>query len=137
MRPLAPSRSFNLGHPGAIVANKLMTLTNIPALATRDLMTDSDQGPTSLRFIGRPSQVTFAINANAAGIELEVMSGQRRVIERSAVESGGTAGVYPNLLDKAQNFLAATGEILEFRVRETANVATTDINFVISVEAIA
>lgn len=114
--------------------NKLMTLTNIPALATRDLMTDADQGPTSLRFIGSPSKVTFVINANAAGIELEVMSGQRRVVERSAVEAGGTAGVYPNLLDKGQSFDAAGGEILEFRVRETGNVATTDINFAIAVE---
>ena len=58
----------------------------------------------------------------------------RRVVERSAVESGGTAGIYPNLLDKGQAFDAAGGEILEFRVRETANIATTDINFAVSVE---
>jgi len=112
-----------------------MTLTNIPALATRDLMTDADQGPTSLRFVGSPSRVVFVINANAAGIELEVYASGRRVVERSAVEAGGTAGVYPNLLDKGQAFDAAGGEILEFRVRETANIANTDINFAISVDA--
>lgn len=117
------------------MASKLMTLTNIPALATRDLMTDSDQGPTSLRFVAAPSRCTFVINANAAGVELEVLTQYRRLVERSAVESGGTAGVYPNLLDKGQSFDVAGGEILEFRVRETANIATTDINFAISVDA--
>jgi len=117
------------------MASKKLTLTNIPALATRDLMTDADQGPTSLRFIQTPSIVTFAINGTHATpiAELEVMSGQRRVVERSAIEGGATAGVFPNMDQKAENFPAAAGEILEFRVRETGNVATTDINFVIDV----
>ena len=114
---------------------KLMSMNTIAALATKDFMTDSDQGPTSLRFIGAPSRVVFVINAIAVGLELEVLTQYRRILERSAIEGGGTAGVYPNLLDKGQAFDAAAGEILEFRVREVANVATNKANLVISVEA--
>jgi len=115
--------------------NKWLTLTNLPANAIRDLMLDSDQGATNMRFIGEHSTVTFAINATAAlGVEYEVYSGGRRVIERSTVEGGAVAGTFPNLDQKGQSFAAAGGDILEFKVRETLGVATTDINFVISVE---
>jgi len=114
---------------------KLMTLGTIAALSTKDLMTDADQGPTSLRFVSSPSRVTFVINATSTGMELEVLTQNRRIIERSAIETGGTFGVYPNLLDKGQTFDAAGGEILEFRVRETANVGTTKITFAFSVDA--
>lgn len=117
--------------------NKWLTLTNLPANAIRDLMLDADQGATNLRFISFPSQVTFALNATAVGVEYEVYSGGRRVIERSAIEAGATAGVFPNLDQKGQTFYAAAGDILEFKVRETTGVATTDINMAISVEPVS
>lgn len=113
--------------------NKFLTITNIAAAARVDFMTGADQGATNLRFIKQNSIVTFAINATAVGCTYEVLSGDRRVVERSAVEAGGTAGVFPNLQDKAQQFLAAAGEILEFPVTGDAS-GTTDLNLSISVE---
>jgi len=120
--------------------NKRLTLTNIPANALRDFMLDADQGATNLRFIGSPSEVVYVLNANAAGIEYEVFCGDatgqmRRVVERSAVPAGGTAGVFPPLNEQAEQFYAAAGEIIEFKLRETTGVATTDLNLNISVEA--
>ena len=79
--------------------------------------------------------VPFTIDQARVGLELEVLTQYRRILERSAIEGGGTAGVYPNLLDKGQAFDAAAGEILEFRVREVANIATNKANLAISVEA--
>jgi hypothetical protein len=115
--------------------NKWLTITNIAAGARVDFMTDADQGATNLRFIQQPSIVTFAINATAVGCVYEVYSGGRRAVERSAVEAGGTAGVFPNLDQKAQQFAAAAGEILEFAVTGDAS-GTTDLNMAISVEPI-
>lgn len=118
--------------------NKKITLTNLPANVVRDLMLDGDQGASNLRFIGEPSQVVFAINHNGAvnTVEYEVYSGGRRVVERSQAEAGGTAGVMPALSDKAEAFYSAAGEILEFKIRETGGVATSDVNMVISVEPV-
>jgi len=113
---------------------KRLTLTNIPANAIRDLMLDADQGATNLRFIGAPSMVTYVINANAVGIEYEIFASGRRTVERAAVPAGGTAGVFPALNEQAETFPAAAGDILEFKVRETTGVATTDINLAIAVE---
>lgn len=113
---------------------KRLTLTNIPANAIRDFMLDGDQGATNLRFVGFPSLVTYVINANAAGLEYEVYASGRRVVERAAVPAGGTAGVFPALNEQAETFPAAAGDILEFKVRETTGVATTDANMAISVD---
>ena len=115
-----------------------LTLTNIPANAVRDLMEDSDQGAQNLRFVRRPSRVTFAIDTNGAanGVEYEVFSGDRQIVERSAVPAGGTAGVMPKLNEVGTTFLAATDEIIKVRVRELDGVATSDINLPIAVDPI-
>ncbi len=114
-----------------------LTLTNLGANAVQDMMLNADQGPTNLRFIKRPSKVTFGINAVNAGDEYEVFSGGRNVVERSRLSGGATAGVMPALDSTTISFLAATGEILEFRVRELGGVATTDINLIVDVTPIA
>lgn len=119
------------------MSTEYLMLSNIPANAVRDLMVNADTGESDSRFIGRPSQVTFAIVANAVGIELEVRSGERTVVPRSTLEAGGTTGVYPNIDQKAVTFFAAAGEKLLFRVRETAAVATTDIMLSLDVTALA
>jgi len=115
-----------------------ITDTNVGANAVVDLMLDGDQGPMNLRFVKRPSKVTYACDANAAAsAELEVFSGGRQVVERSAVDGGGTAGTMPNLRDKGISFFSAAGEILAFRLRETAGAGTVDIGLVIDVTPIA
>lgn len=117
-----------------MTGTQYLMLSNIPANAVRDLMKDADTGESDLRTVWQPSRVTFACVASAVGIELEVFSGERQVVNRSTLEAGGTTGVYPNLDQKALSFLAAGGEQLKFRVRETAAAATTDIMLVINVE---
>lgn len=120
------------------MVDTLLTITNIAANAVQDFMLDADQGPSNLRFVERPSRVVWAMDASAAlQVEVEVFAGFRTVAERGRVSGGGTAGNLPNLQQTSRTFLAATGEILKFRVRETAGAATTDLNLYISVEAIA
>jgi len=119
------------------MSTEYLMLSNIPALVVRDMMVNADTGEADSRFVGRPSQITYAIVANAVGIELEVRSGERTVVPRSTLEAGGTTGVYPNIQDKAVSFFAAAGEKLKFQIRETANVATTDIMLAVDVNPVA
>lgn len=120
------------------MADTLLTITNIAANAVQDFMIDADQGPSNLRFVERPSRVVWAMDASASlGVEVEVFAGVRTVAERGRVSGGGVAGNLPNLQQTARTFLAASGEILQFRVRETGGVASTDLNLYISVEPIA
>jgi hypothetical protein len=67
----------------------------------------------------------------------QVFAGNRTIVHRSALEGGGTDGVFPNLDQKAFSFLAAAGEKLSVPVRETAAAGTVDVMLVISVEPIA
>jgi hypothetical protein len=119
------------------MASALVTLTNLAANAVSDILVNGDQGEQTIRFITRPSRVTYALEATAATAELEVKSGQRSVQDRSAVDSSGTLGVMPNMQQKGQAFLAAAGEQLQFRVRETGGVATTDFTLFVDVQPIA
>ncbi len=118
------------------MASAFLTLTALAANAVADMMRDSNEGAPQLRFIRRPSKVTYAMDANAIGVEVEVFSGSRVVQERSNIDGGGTQGVVPNLQQKAQSFLAAAGEELSFRVRETAGVATSDLQLFVDVTPI-
>ena len=110
-----------------------LTITNLAANTVADFMLNADQGASNIRFIKRPSRVTFAMDATAFQAEYEVYSGGRNVVTRSAVDAGGTAANVPDLQAKAVSFLAAAGEILEFRVRETAGAGTVDLNLFIDV----
>lgn len=113
------------------------TLTNLAANAVNDLLsTDADQGESRVRDVLDDSIVSFAVDATAITAELEISAGDRVVVPRSQLEGGGTAGVFPNLQQKGQQFIAAGGERLRFQVRETGGVATTDINLVLSVDPI-
>lgn len=118
------------------MAVEYLMLSNIPANGVRDMMVNADTGESDLRYVGVPSKVTYAIVASAVGIELEVFSGDRQIVNRSTLEAGGTTGTFPNLDQKAVSFLAAGGEKLKFRLRETAAVATTDIMLALSVDAL-
>jgi hypothetical protein len=118
------------------MASAFLTITNLAASSVADFMLGADQGASNLRFIKGPKRVTYAADATAAEAELEVFSGARTVQERSLLDAGGTAGVVPNLQQKAQSFLAADGEVLQFRVRETAAAGTVDCNLFVSVDPI-
>lgn len=111
--------------------------SNLAANSINDLMTDADTGASNARFIKRPSRVTMAIQANAAGIELQVLAGEREVVGRSTLDLGGTTGEYPNINEKGFSFYAATGEILSVVLRETAGVATTDVMMAFDVQPVA
>lgn len=119
------------------MANAFLTITNLPANAVRDFMLDADQGPTNLRFVDRPSIVTYAMDGTATTVEVEVFSGSRTIQERSSIDGGGTLGTVPNLQQKAQTFNAASRDILQFRVRETGGIATTDCNLYVDTTPVA
>lgn len=109
------------------MAAENILLSNIPANATRDMLTDGDQGESDARFVAFDGTLTYAIVASAVGIVLTVRSQFRIIAPRQTVEAGGTTGVFPNLTEKAVQVQVGAGEKLIFEVRETAAVATTDI----------
>ncbi len=111
-----------------------LMVSNIPANAVRDLFRDADTGEADTRFVTRPSLVTMAIVSSAVGIEMQLFSGERNIIQRSTLEAGGTTGTFPNITDKAFQFAAAAGEKLRALLRETAGVATTDVMAVVSID---
>jgi len=112
-------------------------MQNIGASSVNDLMTDADTGEAQTRFVGRPSKITFAIEASAVGCELEIYSGSRTIVARSTLDAGGTDGVFPNLNEKTIQWFAAAGEKQRIIVRETAAAGNQDLMGVISVDPIA
>lgn len=114
-----------------------LMVSNIPANATRDLFRDADSGESDSRFVNRPSQVTIAIVASAVGIVWQLFSGDRVITQRSTLEAGGTTGVFPNMTEKAFQFVAMPGEKLRLMLTETAAVATTDVMAAVNTEPLA
>lgn len=110
---------------------------NIAASTTYDLMTDADTGESQLRFVGRPSRVTLAIEASAVGCEIEIYSGARTIVARSTLSSGGTDGVFPNLNEKTIGWFAAAGEKQRIVIREVAAAGSQDIMAVMDVQPVA
>lgn len=115
---------------------EFLQVSNVAANGVVDIFRDADTGEADARFIGRPSQVTIAIEASAVGMELELKSGGRTIVDRSTLDAGGTTGVFPNINEKAFTFMAAAGDKLIGRVRETAGTATTDVMASVSVDPI-
>ena len=115
---------------------EFLEIDNIAANAVVDLMVDALTGEAQSRFIERPSRITVAILADAVGVELQIFSGSRTIVPRSTLDAAGTVGQFPNLDQKAFSYLAATGEIQRFILREIAGVATTDVMGTVDVEPI-
>lgn len=109
------------------MAAEQILLTNIPALATRDMLTDGDQGESDRRFIYQDGVMTYAIQASAVGMVYSIRSQHRTIVPRCAVEAGATTGVFPNMTEKGVQVVVFAGEKIVFEVRETSNVATTDL----------
>jgi hypothetical protein len=77
------------------------------------------------------AQVEFAIVSNAAGIQATVFSGSDVLQQSGAATVKATSPVYPDdflLMD-----VAMAGERISVELRETAGVATTDIETVVRI----
>src|SRR5213083_560477 len=113
------------------MASKVVQLmvSNIPALGTRDMFRDADTGESDFRFITDTGVLAFTIIANAVGIVWQLASQYRLITELSTLEAGGTTGVYASIADRGQEYEVFAGEKLRLTLRDTANVATTDVMF--------
>lgn len=109
------------------MASEQIILSNLAALSTADLMVDGDQGESDRRFVPENGVMTYAVHASAVGIVYSIRSQFRTIAPRQAVEAGATTGVFPNMTEKGIQVAVFGGEKIVFEVRETANVATTDI----------
>lgn len=82
-------------------------------------------------FLPFNARVEFAIVANAAGIDVTVFSGSDVLQQNGPATVKATPPLYPDdfLLDD----VAMAGERLNVVLRETAGVATTDIETVVKI----
>jgi len=106
-----------------------LMVSNIPALGTKDMFRDADTGESDFRFITDTGVLAFTIVANAVGIVWQLTSQYRLITELSTLEAGGTTGVYASIADRGQEYDVYAGEKLRLALRDTANVATTDVMF--------
>lgn len=74
-----------------------------------------------------PALVEIAYLADAIGIVANVTSGSDTLAEEQPVSGGGTDGTLPDFDKPMLEDLAAAGDKLKIRFRETAGAATTDI----------
>lgn len=74
-----------------------------------------------------PALVEIAYIADATGLVATVTSGSDTLAEEQPVSGGGTDGTLPDF-DKLQlEDIAAGGDKIKIRFRETSGVATTDV----------
>lgn len=79
-----------------------------------------------------PAFISYAVNADATAIVLTFTIGSDvQVGPEDPITAGGTAGVFPNQEEDFSTLVGAAGDLLSFLVRETAGVATTDVQTVI------
>lgn len=79
-----------------------------------------------------PATLAFAQNADAVAIVVTLVIGSDTQLgPEFPVPAGGTAGVFPTEVAEFTDFLGAAGDLITVLVRETAGVATTDIQTVI------
>lgn len=103
-----------------------VTTTNLLANATAFPL----QG-NQYEYLPFPARVEFAVVANAAGIDVTIYSGSDVLQQNGPATVKATPPLYPDdfLLDD----VAAAGERLNVILRETAGVATTDIETVVKI----
>ena len=79
--------------------------------------------------------VWFSLEADAAGVVYTVSAGSDiQSGPDTPVQAGATAAVFQKDNDFFDQYLGSPGDELALQIRETANVATTDINLVIRLE---
>jgi hypothetical protein len=102
------------------------TTTNLAANATSFPL----QG-NQYEYLPFNAQVEFAVVANAAGINVTVYSGSDVLQQAGAATVKATSPVYPD--DFLLADIAMAGERISVELRETAGVATTDIETVVRI----
>jgi len=103
-----------------------VTTTNIAANATAFPL----QG-NQYEYLPFNAQVEFATVANAVGIQATVYSGSDVLQQAGACTVKATSPVYPD--DFLLSDVAMAGERISVELRETAGVATTDIETVVRI----
>jgi len=73
-----------------------------------------------------PALVEIALIVNAVGVVVTVTSGSDTLAEEQPVSSGGTDGVLPDFDKPSLEDIAAAGDKIKIRFRETAGTATTN-----------
>lgn len=103
-----------------------VTTTNLAANATAFPLSGSQY-----EYLPFNARVEFAIVASAATIDVSVFSGSDILQQAGPPTVKATAPIYPDdfLLDD----MALAGERLSVVLRETGNVATTDIETVVKI----
>jgi len=103
-----------------------VTSTNVAANATVFPLTGNQY-----EYLPFNARVEFAVIANAAGIDVTVYSGSDVLQQSGPATVKATPPVYPDdfLLDD----VAMAGERLNVVLRETAGVATTDVETVVKI----
>lgn len=81
--------------------------------------------------------VWLSLEADAVGVVYTMQSGSDvQAGPDEPVQSGATAGVFQNDINFFDQYLGGAGDELVITIRETANVATTDINMVIRLQPV-
>jgi len=79
--------------------------------------------------------VYLSLEADATGIVFTFSAGSDiQAGPDQAVQSGAAAGVFQNDINMFDQYLASPGDELALTIRETANVATTDVNLVLRLQ---
>jgi len=83
------------------------------------------------------ADVWFSLEADAVGIVYTFSAGSDiQAGPDSPVQSGATAGVFQKDNNFFDVYAGSMGDELSLQIRETANVATTDINLVVRLEPV-
>lgn len=111
----------------------------IGAAATIDMLTDATTGPSRQRRPTRPTRYTMAVvHESAAGdLTYEISTNTRMIVPTSIMEAAGTAGVFPNLAQKAFSFVVAAFEDLQFRVFDASGAGGAIVMLSLASEPIA
>ena len=79
--------------------------------------------------------VWFSLEADAVGVVYMFSAGSDiQAGPEEPVQSGAVAGVFQNDNNFFDQYLGSPGDELQLVIRETSNVATTDINLVVRLE---
>ncbi len=95
---------------------------NIAANATYEPLTG-----WQYEYLPFPALVEVAYVASAIGMVVSVSSGADQLAEEQPVSGGGTDGTLPDFDQPMLEDIAAAGDRLKIRFRETAGAATTDV----------
>lgn len=83
------------------------------------------------------AMVFLSLEADATGIVYTFSAGSDiQAGPDEPVQSGATAGVFQNNIENFDTYLGGPGDELQLVIRETAGVATTDINLVVRLQPI-